>query len=312
MKLVRLTKLTSGFAAWLIAFSLHGQVAPADPRFGDGIRVAAEVKSAETASENVRAAAKWKLAWADEFEAAGRPDPARWTNEVGFVRNRERQYYTAGRLQNARVEGGRLIIEARKENFPNARHTPGSSDWRRVEQADYTSASLTTRARAEWRRGRIAVRAKLPRGRGVWPAIWMLGVDGEQVGWPRCGEIDIMEYVGFEPDDIHANIHTGKYNHVRGTGKGSRLGLEAPFDGFHIYALEWHSDRLDFFVDDKKYFTYAKEENAGADVWPFDQPHYLILNLAIGGDWGGQRGIDDAIFPQRFEIDYVRVYQDDE
>ena len=132
-------------------------------------------------------------------------------------------------------------------------------------------------------RGRIEVRAKLPRGRGVWPAIWMLGVDRERVGWPRCGEIDIMEYVGFEPDVIHANIHTGKYNHVRGTGKGSRLSVVAPFDDFH-----------------------------GADVWPFDQPHYLILNLAIGGAWGGQRGIDDAIFPQRFEIDYVRVYQHDE
>jgi beta-glucanase (GH16 family) len=261
------------------------------------------------ASRAAQAETKWKLAWSDEFEVAGRPDPTRWTNEVGFIRNREAQYYTAGRPENARIENGRLIIEARKEKFPNPRHTPGSGDWRRAEHAEYTSASLTTRGRGEWRRGRVEVRAKLPRGRGVWPAIWMLGVDGARAGWPRCGEIDIMEYVGFEPHVVHANIHTAKYNHVRGTGKGSRLRVEAPFDDWHVYALEWHSDRLDFFVDNKKYFTYAKEKDAREDVWPFDQPCYLILNLAIGGTWGGQRGIDDAIFPQRFEIDYVRIYQ---
>jgi beta-glucanase (GH16 family) len=264
------------------------------------------------AASSAMAETKWNLAWADEFDSDGHPNATRWTNEVGFVRNRERQYYTAGRLENARVDGGRLIIEARKEKFPNARYTPGSTNWQRAEFAEITSASLTTRGRAEWNRGRVEVRAKLPRGRGVWPAIWMLGVDRERVGWPKCGEIDIMEYVGFEPDIIHANIHTGKYNHVRGTGKGSRLRVEAPFDDWHVYALEWHSDRLDFFVDEKKYFTYAKENDAKTDVWPFDQPHYLILNLAIGGAWGGQRGIDDGIFPQRFEIDYVRVYQQEE
>jgi len=261
------------------------------------------------AAEAAQAETKWKLVWSDEFDVVGRPDPTRWTNEVGFIRNRERQYYTAGRPENARVENGRLIIEARKEKFPNARHTPGSGDWRRAEHAEYTSASLTTRGRSEWRRGRFEVRAKLPRGRGVWPAIWMLGVDRERAGWPRCGEIDIMEYVGFDPHVVHANIHTGKYNHVRGTGKGSQLRVEVPFDDWHIYALEWHSDRLDFFVDDKKFFTYTKEKEAREDVWPFDQPCYLILNLAIGGSWGAQRGIDDAIFPQRFEVDYVRIYQ---
>jgi beta-glucanase (GH16 family) len=116
-----------------------------------------------------------------------------------------------------------LIIEARREKFPNAWDTPGSTNWRRVEDADYTSASLTTRARREWRYGRVEVRAKLPHGRGVWPAIWMLCVDHAGAGWPRCGEIDIMEYVGFDPHVIHANIHTGKYNHARGTGKGSRF-----------------------------------------------------------------------------------------
>ena len=261
------------------------------------------------AAANAPAETKWKLVWSDEFDVAGRPDPARWTNEVGFIRNGERQYYTAGRSENTRVENGRLIIEARKEKFPNPRHTPGSGDWRRAESADYTSASLTTHGRTAWRGGRVEVRAKVPRGLGVWPAIWMLGVDDKRAGWPRCGEIDIMEYVGFDPHVIHANVHTSKYNHVRGNGKGSRLRVEAPFSDWHTYALEWHSDRLDFFVDDNKYFTYAKEKDAKEDAWPFDQPCYLILNLAIGGSWGGQRGIDDTIFPQRFEIDYVRVYQ---
>ncbi len=261
------------------------------------------------ALRSAEAQSNWTLVWSDEFSVPGPPDPKHWTNETGFIRNQEAQYYTAGRPKNARVEDGRLIIEAHRESFLNPRHTPGSEDWRRVEHAQYTSASLTTRGLGEWKRGRFEIRAKLPRGRGVWPAIWMLGVDRARVGWPRCGEIDIMEYVGFEPDVIHANIHTGKYNHVRGTGKGNKLRVEVPFADWHVYALEWHADRLDFFVDDKNYFTYAKESEAKEDVWPYDQPHYLILNLAIGGTWGARRGIDDAIFPQRFEIDYVRVYQ---
>jgi beta-glucanase (GH16 family) len=253
---------------------------------------------------------KWKLVWSDEFDYTGLPDPRRWTNEVGFIRNRELQYYTADREKNARVENGRLIIEAHQERLPNPGHNPGSTDWRRVEFAEYTAASLTTQGLGEWRCGRVEVRAKLPQGRGVWPAIWMLGANRSQVGWPRCGEIDIMEYVGFNPHVIHANIHTGKYNHVRGTGKGNQIRVEAPYDRFHIYAVEWHPDRLDFFVDEKKYFTYSREPDAGEDAWPFDQPFYLILNLAIGGAWGGQQGIDEKIFPQRFEIDYVRVFQE--
>ncbi|HVR34631.1 MAG TPA: glycoside hydrolase family 16 protein [Methylomirabilota bacterium] len=228
---------------------------------------------------------------------------------MGFIRNQEAQYYTAGRTENARVEGGRLIIEARKERFPNARHRPGSDNWRRKEFAEYTSASLTTEGLGEWRHGRVEVRAKLPEGRGVWPAIWMLGTNIRDVGWPRCGEIDIMEYVGFEPHVIHANIHTAKYNHVRGTGKGSRLRVEAPFEEFHVYAIEWSGERIDFFVGDRKYFTYEKEPDAGEDAWPFDRPFYLILNMAIGGAWGGQQGIDEGIFPARYEIDYVRVYE---
>jgi beta-glucanase (GH16 family) len=269
---------------------------------------------AVVAAVSVNAGDEWKLVWSDEFDYTGRPDPKRWTNEVGFVRNQEAQFY---RAENARVENGKLIIEARQERFKNPSYRPttrtNSVPVRRgrfnPEFAEYTSASLTTEKLASWKYGRVEVRAKHPQGRGVWPAIWMLGVNNRQVGWPRCGEIDIMEYVGFDPDTIHANIHTAKYNHVKKTGKGSQLKMKEPFNDFHNYVMEWFPDRMDFFVDEKKYFTFQKEADATVDAWPYDQPFYLMLNLAIGGEWGAQKGIDAAIFPQRYEIDYVRIYQ---
>ena len=228
--------------------------------------------------------------------------------EQGFLRNRERQYYTRARSENARVENSLLIIESRREKFPNAAYRAGARDGKRSpEFADYTSASLTTRGLQSWRYGRIEVRAKLPGGRGMWPAIWMLG-ERRGVGWPACGEIDIMEFVGHEPDLIHGTVHTAKYNHVKGTQKGSQLRVPSPEKDFHVYAIEWDAAKIDFFVDGQKYFTFANE-HTGEDAWPFDHPHYLILNSAIGGAWGGARGIDDSIFPARFYIDYVRVYQ---
>ncbi len=235
----------------------------------------------------------WRLVWSDEFNEEGLPDSAKWTYEEGFVRNNEAQYYTRARSENARIEDGALVIEARKERY---------------EEAEYTSASVTTQGRASWRYGRIEVRAKLPTGRGMWPAIWMLGTNISEVGWPECGEIDIMENVGFDPNLIHANVHTAAFNHADGTNKGANIRVDDPHADFHVYAVEWYDDRMDFFVDDRKYFTFTNT-GGGVDEWPFDLPHYLILNAAIGGAWGGQQGIDDAIFPQRFYIDYVRVYE---
>jgi beta-glucanase (GH16 family) len=234
---------------------------------------------------------KWKLIWKDEFNYQGLPDDSKWSYETGFVRNREKQYYTKARAENARVEEGTLIIESLKEKY---------------EKADYTSASLHTWHKAEWLYGRMEVRAKLPTGKGMWPAIWMLGTNRGEVGWPTCGEIDIMENVGFDPNVVHANVHTKAYNHTKGTNKGSHIRADEPYEQYHVYAIEWSEDRIDFFLDDRKYFTF-ENEGKGNDVWPFDKPHYLILNAAVGGTWGGRKGIDDSIFPQKYYIDYVRV-----
>lgn len=251
----------------------------------------------------------WRLVWSDEFEGKGAPDSEKWGYEVGFVRNREAQYYTEDRRDNARLEDGCLVIEARKEPFPNARYEEGSEDWRRNrKEAEYTSASVTSRGKADWTYGRIEVRARLPKGRGVWPAIWTLGADRGKTGWPACGELDIMEYVGHKPGVTHANVHVAKYNHTKGNGKGKSRKIEGLEEEFHVWSMDWSKDRIEFFIDGEKLLTY-ENEGSGTEAWPFDKPQYLILNLAVGGAWGGQKGIDDSIFPRKFLVDYVRVYE---
>jgi beta-glucanase (GH16 family) len=233
----------------------------------------------------------WPLAFSDEFDADGAPDPSKWGYELGSIRNKEAQYYTS-RPENVRVEKGMLVIEARKEEHRG--HA-------------YTSASLNTQGKFEFTYGRVEVRAKLPAGTGTWPAVWMLGVNRTQVGWPTCGEIDIMEHVGFDPGRIHGTVHTAAYNHTIGTQKGASVVVSDPSSDFHVYAMEWHPDRIEVSVDGQVYFTF-RNEKAGEKAWPFDKPHYLLLNLAIGGTWGGQKGIDDSRFPHTYEIDYVRIY----
>ena len=237
---------------------------------------------------------KWKLAWNDEFDVPGLPSSSRWDYEEGYIRNKEAQYYTKGRKENARVEGGKLIINALKDNWNGK---------------PITSASLVTKGKREFLYGRIEAKAKIPTGKGTWPAIWTLGTNIGQVGWPTCGELDILENVGFDPDRVHANIHVKTFNHTKGTGKGNNMLVEKPYEGFHVYALEWYPDRIDFFFDDKKYFTFRKEAGYTDAEWPFDKPQYLILNLAIGGAWGGAQGIDDSKFPHQYEIEYVRYYE---
>ena len=243
--------------------------------------------------------AGWKLVWSDEFDKPGLADAKKWTYETGFVRNKESQYYTKARLENARVENGNLVIEGRKEAYKG----PDGKD------AHYTAASLTTEGLFETTYGRVEVRAKLPRGRGMWPAIWMLGTSITTVGWPKCGEIDIMEAVGHEPGKVFATVHW--YGHEKGkhASLGGKLPGQKPADDLHVYAVEWFADRMDFYYDEAKYFTYPIEKAGADDKNPFHKPHYLLLNLAIGGGWGGQKGIDDSVFPQQYVIDYVRIYQ---
>ncbi|MDB5264382.1 MAG: hypothetical protein JWQ14_3665 [Adhaeribacter sp.] len=241
--------------------------------------------------------AKLKLVWGDEFNYHGQPDPKKWVPEEGYLRNKELQYYTKGRLENARVENGNLVLEARHDSLLV-----------KGKKVPVTSASLTTQGTAEWQYGRIEVRAKIPSARGTWPAVWMLGKNIREVGWPACGEIDIMENVGFDPDTLHFNVHTKAYNHTKKTNKGQKIGLINPAADYHVYAVDWTKDKIDFLLDKKVVFTF-KNEGTGTDTWPYSQPFYLILNLAMGGAWGGQRGVDMAAFPQKFYIDYVRVYQ---
>jgi len=235
----------------------------------------------------------WELVFADEFDTPGLPDPARWTRDLGYVANNEAQYYTA-RSENARVEDGVLVLEARREPW---------------EGYAYTSARLKTQGIAEFRYGRVEVRAQLPAGRGTWPAIWMLGAGIREVGWPACGEIDIMENVGYDPLTVVASVHTTAYNHVQGTERNATTTLPdpSPSEDFHVYALEWYPDHLEVSADGQAYFSF-RNEGTGRDTWPFDEPHFLVLNLAIGGDWGGQQGIDDSLFPHQMRVDYVRVY----
>jgi len=238
-----------------------------------------------------------QLVWSDEFDYKGLPDSAKWGYERGYVRNREMQYYTVGRLENARVENGHLIIEALNDSAMiegNVRPV--------------TSASLITRNKGDWKYGRIEVRAKLPSCLGTWPAIWMMPTRSTYGGWPRSGEIDIMEHVGYQPGKIHFFLHTEKYNHTKGSGRGTSIDCSDASEKFHVYAVEWFEDKIDWYFDDKKVFTILNDE-PGWEAWPLDHSFYLILNFAFGGAWGGSQGVDLSALPQKYFIDYVRVFQ---
>ena len=254
----------------------------------------------------------YKLVWSDEFNYKGIPDSTKWTYDYGFIANQEKQYYVDS-LKNARVEDGYLIIEAIKEKVANKDfNNPAIKDWarykREIDTAQYTSARIKTEGLAEWKYGRIEVSAKLPKGRGMWPAIWMLSENRKLVGWPESGEIDIMEHVGYDNDTIHGTIHTKAFNHIKGTQKGKKIFIDKPNDIFHVFALEWTPEKMDFLLDGVVY-NQIINNHTNTDEWPFDQKFHLILNVAVGGMWGGKKGIDDSIFPQQMVVDYVRVFQ---
>ena len=246
----------------------------------------------------------WNLIWSDEFGGTSL-DQSKWNIlrwRPGWVNN-ELQAYTE-RDTNIYLENGTLVLRALIEPGYFDSDSQGNS-----YNADYTSGRINTSGKFSPTYGRVDIRAKLPSGRGSWPAIWMLGESISTVGWPNCGEIDIMEHVGFDSGIIHGSIHTEAFNHMNNTQKSGSTVVSTATDSFHVYSLEWTPDYLRYLVDESPFFFVYN--NSGGDIsqWPFDSPHFIILNLAIGGDWGGIQGIDPSKFPMKMLVDYVKVFK---
>lgn len=238
----------------------------------------------------------YALVWSDEFDAPGLPDPNKWDYDTGRNKegwyNKELQYYSRERAANAVIRGGKLVITARKEELADA------PDW---GGQHYSSARLITRGKADWTYGYFEFRAKLPCGRGTWPAIWTVGSGGR---WPEDGELDILEQIGSRPSRVFSTVHTTAGS--GGFGKGAGSQINEPCTSFHTYHMLWTPDEIRFGVDGIQRFRYPNPRT-GTAAWPFDAPQFLILSVAIGGVLGGT--VDDAIFPVRMEVDYVRIYQ---
>lgn len=247
--------------------------------------------------------AGYALVWSDEFNIDGLPDSKKWQYDYGQNKdgwyNNEKQYYSVGRAKNSRVENGKLIIEAHKEDLSEF------SDWGGQK---YSSARIHTDNILEFTYGFVEVRAKLPCQIGSWPAIWTLFGD-EDYEWPEGGEIDIMEHTGSRPGTITQTTHTKNYHHAINTQKSVDTLISDACETFHNYQMLWTKDYVKMGVDGNFHFIYRNFDGASKADWPFSMPQFLIINLAIGGDFTGKAGIDDNGFPSRFEIDYVRVYQ---
>ncbi len=245
----------------------------------------------------------WNLRWSDEFNVNGSPDPSKWGYEIGYIRNAEQQYFT-NRWENARVEGGNLVIEARRENY-NIQGAPNSYG---ATTANYTSASLITLGKAAWTFGRMDIRAKLPTARGIWPAFWTLGTNYGSAGWPRCGEIDILEHVGWDVAAAHTSIHTESRSHLTKNGYSVPTWITNLGSNYDLYSIEWEPSKIVFYINNRCVAQYDND-GTGESSWPFFRDQYLLLTLSVGGSWGGVEGVDEAAFPQKLLIDYVRVYQ---
>jgi len=232
-----------------------------------------------------------KPEWSEEFNENS-IDTEVWNFETGLGHNNEEQYYTA-RDKNIFIENGNLIIEARKEKYNSAK---------------YTSARINTIDKKVFKYGRIEVRAKLPEGKGTWPAIWMLGENRQTVGYPACGEIDIMEFVGKDPENIHGAIHYPELDNNKMNSSTKEFPLPDYKDGFHVYAIDWNEKSISYYIDNELFhcFTIADAEREGRENI-FQKPFYLIINLALGGKWAGK--INNSIFPARFYVDYIRYYK---
>jgi len=247
------------------------------------------------------ARAGFTLAWSDEFDQGDNsaPDPAKWKFEIGGNGwgNQELEYYSS-RRENARMRRGNLEIIARKESYTGADGV----------QRDYTSARLITSGKFEQAYGRYEARIKIPYGQGVWPAFWLLGADDKQVGWPQCGEIDIMENIGREPGMVHGTIHGPGYSGGKGIGGAYSVNAGRFADDFHIYAVEWEPEEIRFYVDDHLYTARRPSDLPAGTKWVYDHPFYILLNFAVGGEWPGSPDATTK-FPQVMLVDYVRVYK---
>jgi len=243
----------------------------------------------------------WRLVWSDEFNGPNRSgvDPTKWVLETGGWGwgNNELEYYT-NRLQNAHIENGSLVIKALKENYTGP-------DGRR----NYTSARLKTQSKFSLTCGRIEARVKVPYGQGIWPAFWMLGTNIDQVGWPRCGEIDVMENIGREPSTVHGTIHGPGYSGANGLEASYSLSNGRRFaNDFHTFATEWEPNVIRFYVDGTLYKTRTPADLPSNSSWVFDHPFFILLNVAVGGNWPGNPDAS-TVFPQTMMVDYVRAYQ---
>ena len=247
---------------------------------------------------------EWQLVWSDEFDGDV-VDVQKWNKLLwrpGWVNN-ELQAYTA-ETNNIFIENGNLVLQALYQPGYTGTDYQGNG-----YTTNYTSGRLNTAGKDERTYGRFETRAKLPKGIGSWPAIWMLGSSISTIGWPACGEIDIMEHVGFDEGIIHASIHTTDYNHNLGTQKSGSITIPTVTDSFHVYTLEWTPNYLNFMVDDTPYHFVYNDSEDDPNKWPFDENAYIILNVAVGGDWGGAQGVDNGAMPMQMLIDYVRVYE---
>ena len=253
----------------------------------------------------------YQVVWADEFNYEGLPDESKWGYEEGFVRNKEEQYYTVKRLENTRVHDGYLEIKAVKEEYPNKFYKKEKGElignkWN-IPNAHYTSASINTKDKFNVKYGKIEMRAKLPKGKGVWPAFWLLGADYPKVGWPKCGEIDVMEHIGIESDKVIATVHFFDYEQKTNASIGEVATLSS--DDFHLYAVEWNEEKIEFFLDNVSYLSIPIEGDS-KEAETFRKDYYILLNFAVGGYFGKNKlEIDNEIFPQSYLIDYVRVYK---
>jgi beta-glucanase (GH16 family) len=262
----------------------------------------AQTPTAQTPATSIPAPSPWRLVWSDEFNGGNgsAPDKSKWVVETGGNGwgNNELEYYT-NRVDNVQTQDGKLVITAKSEGY---------SDSQGVFRA-YTSARIKTQGKFSQRYGKIEARIQIPRGQGIWPAFWMLGDDIGTVGWPKCGEIDIMENIGKEPGTVHGTIHGPGYSGDKGIGSPYKLVDGEEFaDHFHVFAVEWEPQAIRFYVDDKLYANRTPADLPAGTKWVYDHPFFLILNVAVGGGWPGNPDVHTK-FPQTMLVDYVRVYE---